>query len=145
MLIDCQNIDKVNEENNENDNEIDAESHHVGGNEELNYKRSSGKPLTDDEMIAQAFVFFIAGYETIATTLSYISYELALNQDIQDKLYEEIKTVQDEKGTINYETLIKLQYLDSVIAESLRKYPPSVRLNRITSQKYQLGDRNHIG
>ena len=141
LLIDSQNIDKVNEENNEKDNKIDAESHHVGGHEELNYyKQSSGKPLTDDEVIAQAFVFFIAGYETTATTLSYVSYELALNQDIQDRLYEEIKTTQDEEGTIDYETLSKLPYLDAVISESLRKYPPAVRLARVASQKYQLRD-----
>ena len=141
LLMDCQSTDKVNQEDNEKDNEIDAESHHIGGNEQFNYnKQLSGKTLTDDEVIAQAFVFFIAGYETTAATLSYISYELALNQDIQNKLYEEIKTVQDEKGTIDYETLVKLPYLDAVIAESLRKYPPSIRVNRITSQKYQLGN-----
>ena len=141
LLMDCQNTDKINEENNEKENEIDAESHHAGGHEELNYyKQSSGKPLTDDEVIAQAFVFFIAGYETTATTLSYVSYELALNQDIQNKLYDEIKTIQNEKGEIDYETLVKLPYLDAVISESLRKYPPAVRLNRVASQKYQLGN-----
>ena len=142
LLMDCQNINKVNEEDDEKDNDIDidAESHHNGGNEQFNYvKQSYGKPLSDDEVIAQAFVFFIAGYETTASTLSYISYELALNQDIQDRLYEEIKAIQNEKGTIHYETLTKLPYLDAVISESLRKYPPAVRLNRITSQKYQLG------
>ena len=98
LLMDSQNIDKVNEEN-EKDNDIDEELHKIGGNEQSNYiKQSSGKPLTDDEVIAQALVFFVAGYETTATTLSYISYELALNQDIQDRLYEEIKAIQNEKG-----------------------------------------------
>ena len=35
-------------------------------------------------------VFLAAGYETTATTLSYVSYHLALNPDIQQKLREEI-------------------------------------------------------
>ena len=139
--MDCQDADKIDEVNNKKDNDIDAESHHTGGNEEFNpYKQSSGKTLAEEEVIAQAFVFFIAGYETIATALSYISYELALNQDFQDKLYEEIKSIENEKGTIDYETLLKLPYLDAVICESLRKYPPSARISRIANQEYQLGN-----
>ncbi len=35
-------------------------------------------------------IFLAAGYETTATTLSYVSYHLALNPDIQQKLREEI-------------------------------------------------------
>jgi len=48
------------------------------------------KTLSEDEILAQAIIFFLAGYETTATTLSYCSYELALNPDVQQKLYEEI-------------------------------------------------------
>ena len=36
-------------------------------------------------------VFLAAGYETTATTLSYVSYYLALNPDIQNRLREEIE------------------------------------------------------
>ncbi len=41
-------------------------------------------------MQGQCFVFLAAGYETTATTLSYISYYLALYPDVQSKLQEEI-------------------------------------------------------
>ena len=44
-----------------------------------------------DEFIAQCLLFFIAGYDTIATSLSMAAYCLAMNQEAQDKLYEEAK------------------------------------------------------
>ncbi len=44
-----------------------------------------------DEFIAQCMVFFLAGYDTIATTLSMATYCLAMNPEAQDKLYEESK------------------------------------------------------
>lgn len=47
--------------------------------------------LTDAEIKAQAFLFFLAGYETTASLLRYASYVLAIHPDIDTKLYEEIK------------------------------------------------------
>lgn len=42
------------------------------------------------ELRSQCFLFLMAGYETTATTLIYTAYELAYNQEIQSKLYDEI-------------------------------------------------------
>ena len=49
------------------------------------------------EVVAQAILFFIVGYETTATTISFLMYNLAMNPDCQDKLYEEINTVLGDK------------------------------------------------
>ena len=142
LLIDCQDAEKVNNEKNLQKTEIDAESHYVGGSDEHKYYKQlhSEKPLSDDEIIAQAWVFFLAGFETTASTLSYCTYELAVNQHVQDKLYKEIKAIENEHGSIDYETLAKLPYLDAVVSETLRKYPPVARLQRHASQSYQLGN-----
>lgn len=48
--------------------------------------------------MAQAFLFFIAGYETTASTLNYVSYCLAVHQEIQDKVVQEIH---DQIGEVN--------------------------------------------
>lgn len=40
--------------------------------------------------MANAILFFIAGYDTTANTLSYLFYELALNQEVQEKVCEVI-------------------------------------------------------
>ena len=46
--------------------------------------------LTDEEVIGNALLFFAAGFETTATTLSFMLYYLAVNQDVQDKLRKEV-------------------------------------------------------
>ena len=53
-------------------------------------KPDRGRKLTDEEIVAHAVVFILAGYETTANTLACTSYLLALNPDIQEKLQSEI-------------------------------------------------------
>ena len=55
------------------------------------------KGLTKEEIVAQGLLFFIAGYDTTAIAIMYLLYNLALNPDIQDKVYEEIMNVAGER------------------------------------------------
>lgn len=71
--------------------------------------------LTDTLLAAQAFVFFAAGFETSSMTISNALYELALNQEIQKKLREEIKEFDAKNaGDWKYETIKQMSYLDKV-------------------------------
>lgn len=93
--------------------------------------------LTDDLLTAQAFVFFIAGFETSAGTMSNALYELALNPKIQDKLREEINDEYKKHGEImQYENIKEMSYLDQVFRETLRKYPPLSFLMRESVADY---------
>ena len=56
-----------------------------------------GGKLTDEQVVAHAIAFLLAGYETTANTLAYTSYLLALNPDIQEKLQSEIDSYFDDK------------------------------------------------
>ncbi|CAG2167370.1 unnamed protein product [Oppiella nova] len=98
------------------------------------------KKLTEDEILAQCFLFFVAGYETTASTLSFCSYELALNPGLQDRLYEETKEAFNEKGEIDYEVLSGLPFLDALVSETLRNYSPVVRLEREAMEDVMLGN-----
>ena len=49
--------------------------------------------LTSDEIIAQGMVFFPTAYDTTASTITFLLYNLALYPEIQEKVYEEITTV----------------------------------------------------
>ena len=83
------------------------------------------KKLSDTEVIAQSFVFLAAGYETSSATLSLTCYHIATHPDVQDKLQQEIDSAwSDEDQMPTYETVNELQYLDMVISETLRLYPP---------------------
>ena len=46
--------------------------------------------LSDDEIIANAWVFLLGGFETTANALTYCSYLLATHPDIQDRVYQEL-------------------------------------------------------
>ena len=55
--------------------------------------KSHKRPITRQEILSQAVLFFAAGYNTTATTISFLAYNLALNPDKQDKLIAEIHQV----------------------------------------------------
>ncbi|KAK3088326.1 hypothetical protein FSP39_017639 [Pinctada imbricata] len=85
--------------------------------------------LTTSEIIANSLIFFFAGYETTATALSLLAYRVALNQEIQDRIFQEIdEKLQGEKP--NYDNVQELEYLDMCINETLRMYPPAARFDR---------------
>lgn len=87
------------------------------------------KRLTNEEVVAQVFMLFLAGHETTANTLTFVSYELAMNQEVQDKVVQEI---QDQIGEMEpaYDAMRKLKYMEQVIMETLRMFPPLTRLYR---------------
>ena len=58
---------------------------------------SAKHKLTAREIVDNSVTFLVAGYETTANTLSYVTYLLALNPDIQEKLQSEIDSYFDDK------------------------------------------------
>lgn len=72
--------------------------------------------LTFNELLAQAFIFFVAGFETSSTTMGFALYELARNQDVQDKLREEIGNVFGKHNKeFTYEGIKEMKYLEQVV------------------------------
>ena len=58
------------------------------------------KKLTDEDIVAVATDFIMAGYETTSNTLGFTSYLLALNTDKQDKLCAEIDDYHEKNEVI---------------------------------------------
>ena len=91
--------------------------------------------LTNDEIIAQAVVFLLAGFETTNSTLTSIVYNLVLNPDIQEKLYSEITaTMAANPGMPLYDLIHNIEYLQCVINEAQRLIPPGYMPLRECSQ-----------
>ncbi|XP_067940091.1 cytochrome P450 3A24-like [Watersipora subatra] len=89
------------------------------------------KGLTSDDIMANAFVFFTAGYETTASTLQFFCYNLALNPEVQEKLYEVICDATGDGTELCYDDLKKLDYLEMCINESMRLFPPVPKVDRV--------------
>nr|CAD7575657.1 unnamed protein product [Timema californicum] len=99
--------------------------------------------MTDTLLAAQCLGFFLAGFETSSTTISCCLHELAVNPDIQEKLSKEVDTVLIKHGgQITYEALQDLKYMDAVVDETLRKYPPVGSLTRFCTKDYQIPGTN---
>ncbi|KAJ1531425.1 hypothetical protein ONE63_000105 [Megalurothrips usitatus] len=87
--------------------------------------------LTMNEMVAQVYIFFIAGFDTTSATTSLTMYELTKNPDIQEKVYQEVQDVlKRHNGEVSYDAIAEMSYLDKVVSETLRMYPPLPFLNR---------------
>ena len=98
-------------------------------NEDSAEKGSS--KLTDEQINGRYQIFLFARYETSSNTLAYImTYQLALNQNIKDKLRKEInEAVKRKPESSLYDLSHDIDYLDCVINESLRLNPPLAQVN----------------
>ncbi|KAI9552449.1 hypothetical protein GHT06_022815 [Daphnia sinensis] len=84
----------------------------------------------EEIVIAQSVLFLLAGFDTTATTLTNIIFLLALNPEIQTRLYDKIAKKIEIFAEVNHEMLIDFPYVDQVINEVLRMYPPVPRVER---------------
>nr|XP_040042234.1 cytochrome P450 3A40-like isoform X5 [Gasterosteus aculeatus aculeatus] len=101
-------------------------------------KEESNKGLSDHEILSQAMIFLFAGYETSSSSLSFLAYNLARNPHIMKRLQEEVDSTFPNKGPVEYQALMQMEYLDSVINESLRLYPIAPRLERVAKATVEI-------
>lgn len=94
--------------------------------------------LNDHEILSQVTMLLFAGYETSATTLTFLAYNLARNPAVMKHLQQEIDSAFPQKGPIQYESLMQMEYLSSVVDESLRLYPPAARLERTAKETVKI-------
>ncbi|ETE57984.1 Cytochrome protein, partial [Ophiophagus hannah] len=99
---------------------------------------NSEKALTDKEILAQSIFFIFGGYESIGTSLSFVSYCLATHPDVQEKLYQEINDTFPNQTPPTYDALHQMEYLDMVVNETFRLYPPGTRLDRICKKTVEI-------
>ncbi|XP_043596191.1 cytochrome P450 6k1-like isoform X2 [Bombus pyrosoma] len=110
-----------------------------------NDERLKDYKFDGDDLMAQASIFFAAGFETSAATMSFTLYELAMNPDVQNTLRAEIQdALERTDGEITYDMITTLPYLDMVISETLRKYPSVPNLNRVTLADYKVPNANLV-
>ncbi|KAJ3645290.1 hypothetical protein Zmor_022956 [Zophobas morio] len=101
--------------------------------------QNTKREITDEDIISQALLFFFAGFETVSLLMCFMSYELAVNPDVQKRLIEEVdETLEACKGKLTYEALLGMKYLDMVVCETLRKWPNAVALDRICTKPYTI-------
>ncbi|XP_004518433.1 cytochrome P450 4d2 isoform X2 [Ceratitis capitata] len=101
-----------------------------------------GTPLSNDDIREEVDTFMFEGHDTTTSGISFCLYLISRHPDVQQKLVEEINDVigTDKTRAITLHDLQELKYLESVIKESLRLYPPVPVIGRETTEDTQLGD-----
>ncbi|TFK49746.1 cytochrome P450 [Heliocybe sulcata] len=95
----------------------------------------SQSKLTDEELLAQMAVIFVAGHDTTASTLTWLLWMLANNVDVQTKLRSELRAAQAQSGSdLTLEDIEGIPYLQAVVKEALRLSPPVFQSSRIASK-----------
>nr|CAI5828795.1 unnamed protein product [Callosobruchus analis] len=104
-------------------------------------KDDKGEFISNNDVTTHCLTFFAAGFETSATAMTFALYELAKNQDIQDKLRDDIlSTLKRHGGNMTYEAMNEITYLDKVFHETLRRHSAAPALPRICTRRYQIPD-----
>ncbi|KAB2007247.1 hypothetical protein ES319_D10G015300v1 [Gossypium barbadense] len=81
-------------------------------------------PLGDEEYVTLCSEAISAGTDTSATTVEWAMLHLVMNQEIQEKLYQEIIDCVGKDGEIKEEDVEKMPYLEAIVKETFRRHPP---------------------
>ncbi|KAF5302923.1 hypothetical protein FQA39_LY02103 [Lamprigera yunnana] len=91
----------------------------------LKAKDENGVGLTDDDIKAEVMTMMFAGQDTTSTTIGFTLSLLGIYQQIQDKVVAELEEVfGNSNEPVTYNDVQKLHYLEQVIQETWRLYPP---------------------
>ena len=122
----------------------DAEQAPAGGAKDLltlllTSRDDDGNSMSDQQLRDEVITLLLAGHETTALNLSWTWYLLAQYPDVEEKLHAELDAVLGGRPPCAAD-LLKLQYTDRVIRETLRLYPPAWRIFRRTEEPFAVGD-----
>jgi cytochrome P450 len=97
-----------------------------------------GSHMTRQQLHDEAMTLFIAGHETTAQMLSWTWYALSENPAAETRLREELRSALHGHPPAP-EDFARLPYLQAVMNEVLRLYPPAYIMARETVEPCQLG------
>ncbi len=104
---------------------------------EQDFPAESGKP--NELLRDQVITIFLAGYETVANALIWTWYLLSEHPEVERKMHQELgQVLQGRAPTVD--DVPKLKYLEAVLAESMRLYPPAWAMGRRARNDFSLGD-----
>jgi cytochrome P450 len=91
----------------------------------LDVRDEAGDGFSDREVRDQLMTLMFAGHDTSTSTLTFMMYELARRPDVIEKLQEEQDRVLGGRDPSIDELEREMPYLDQVLDEVLRLYPPA--------------------
>ncbi|KAL5195213.1 Cytochrome P450 714A2 [Glycine soja] len=100
----------------------------------------SGKTLTSREVVDECKTFFFGGHETTALAITWTLLLLAMHQDWQNQLRDEIREVVGNTLELDISMLAGLKKMKWVMNEVLRLYPPAPNVQRQAREDIKVDD-----
>lgn len=127
---------------------------------------ADGTGMTDEQIRDEVMTLFLAGHETTANAMTWTWYLLSQNPEKEAKLHEELDAVLGnadgahgrenrpdgearppilrkegnwEPRTPTIDEIPNLKYTESVIAESMRLFPPAWGIGRLSLEEHRFG------
>ncbi len=85
---------------------------------------TEGNPLSDERIIAHANILLVAGHETSTSLASWLLYQLTQEPAIRQRVIEEQLALLGPTAEPTLEDIKRMKYLDLVLQEAERVYPP---------------------
>lgn len=100
----------------------------------------AGAPFSDRELLDEIMTLIIAGFETSAGTLNWAWYLIARHPEVERKIFGEARRVLEDNEPLDRERIDRLGYLEQVLNETMRLYPPGWIFSRRAIEDASLGD-----
>lgn len=85
-------------------------------------------PMSDEQLVDEMLILFIAGHETTANALSFIFFEISQNPETEKKLRQEIR--KEGENVFTTENLMKKSFTINIIKEAMRLHSPAWAIDR---------------
>ncbi|KAH8352185.1 hypothetical protein KR084_002460 [Drosophila pseudotakahashii] len=105
------------------------------------------KPLSDKDIREEVNVFIFAGDDTTTSGVSHALHVISRHPKVQECIYEELLSVlgPDPNTPVTQSLLLDLKYLECVIKETMRLYPPVPIFGRYIPEDLRVGDKTIPG
>jgi cytochrome P450 len=97
-----------------------------------------GQPMTDEELRDEMVTLLVAGHETTATALAWTLHHVLGNPPVEETLRAELARVTGG-GPVRPEHVLRLEYLDATVKESLRLTPVVSEVGRVLRRPTRIG------
>jgi cytochrome P450 len=102
-------------------------------------EEAGGGGMTDLQVRDEAMTIFLAGHETTANALAWTWYLLSQAPEVEAKLHDEVDRVLGGRQP-TVADIPALPYVERVVTESMRLYPPAWIIGRRALEEYSVGD-----
>uniref|UniRef100_A0A182P718 Uncharacterized protein n=1 Tax=Anopheles epiroticus TaxID=199890 RepID=A0A182P718_9DIPT len=99
----------------------------------------TGRQFSDEEVYSQVNNFMFAGHDTTSSAITFILYACAKYPEVQQRVYGEIIAEIPNTEPITQQRVNNMKYLEQVIKESLRMFPPVPYFSRHIDRDTKIG------